>query len=135
MLRAQLSNAVAGLMLLAAVIACGFSASTARITDAYLATDPDGANATATFFPEETFYLIVNLANAPDETTVKAVWVAVDADDVDFDTVIDEAEIESGDGQLTFDLTNEDLWPVGNYKVDVYLNDTVERTLEFTVEE
>jgi hypothetical protein len=134
MTRNKLSLFVAVVALAAAVLACGFSASTARITEAFLSADPDGAEPTNVFFPEETFYLIVELANAPEDTRVKAVWVAVDVDEVDFDTVIDEAELETCDGRLTFDLANDELWPAGNYKVDVYLNDNVVETLEFSVE-
>jgi hypothetical protein len=126
---------IAVLALFAAGLACSFSASTANISDAYLARDPDGTDPTTVFLPDEPFYLIVELANAPDDTVVKAVWVAVDADGVDFDTVIDEAELTTGSGQLTFDLTNDGLWPAGNYKVDIYLNDTVKETLEFSVED
>lgn len=134
MTRSQVSTIFVGLALVAAAIACGFSASTARITDAFMTQDPATGVATTVFAPEDTFYLLVELANAPDSTDVKAVWVAVDVDNVDFDTVIDEAELTTGDGQLTFDLANDDLWPVGNYKVDLYLNDNLERTLEFSVE-
>jgi outer membrane usher protein FimD/PapC len=106
MTRNKLSLFVAVVALAAAVLACGFSASTARITEAFLSADPDGAEPTNVFFPDE----------------------------VDFDTVIDEAELETGDGRLTFDLANDELWPAGNYKVDVYLNDNVVETLEFSVE-
>jgi hypothetical protein len=135
----KLQNTLAGritvLALFAASLACGVSASTANISDAYLARDPEGTDPTTVFLPDEPFYLIVELANAPDDTVVKAVWVAVDVDDVDFDTVIDEAELTTSSGQLTFDLSNDDLWPAGNYKVDVYVNDNVAETVEFSVEE
>ena len=135
----KLQNTLAGritvLALFAASMACGVSASTANISDAYLARDPEGTDPTTVFLPDEPFYLIVELANAPDDTVVKAVWVAVDVDDVDFDTVIDEAELTTSSGQLTFDLSNDDLWPAGNYKVDVYVNDNVAETVEFSVEE
>jgi hypothetical protein len=120
--------------LLAAMIACGFSASTARLSNAFMARDPEGDEPTTVFAPGETFYLIADLANAVDDTEVKAVWVAIDVDGVDFDTVIDEATLTTGDGRLTFDLANDSSWPVGNYKVDVYLNDNLARTLEFSVE-
>ena len=135
----KLQNTLAGritvLALFAASLACGVSASTANISDAYLARDPEGTDPTTVFLPDEPFYLIVELANAPDDTVVKAVWVAVDVDDVDFDTVIDEAELTTSSGQLTFDLSNDGLWPAGNYKVDVYVNDNVAETVEFSVEE
>lgn len=134
MTRNQVSAGFVTLVLVAAVLACGFSASTARITDAYLAADRDGNEATEAFFPEEAFYLIVDLANAPDSTEVQATWVAVDVEGVDPETEIDSAALTSGDGRLTFDLTNDDLWPIGLYRVDVYLNSKLERSLEFEVQ-
>lgn len=134
MTRVEFPKYLAALALLTAVIACGFSATTAHFSEAYLSADPDGTEPTTVFFPEETFYVIAELANAPGDTNVKAVWVAVDVDNVDFDTVIDEAELETGDGRLTFDLANDELWPAGNYKVDLYINDVVVETLEFSVE-
>ena len=134
-LQKTLAGRITVLALFAASLACGVSASTANISDAYLARDPEGTDPTTVFLPDEPFYLIVELANAPDDTVVKAVWVAVDVDDVDFDTVIDEAELTTSSGQLTFDLSNDDLWPAGNYKVDVYVNDNVAETVEFSVEE
>jgi len=49
--------------------------------------------------------------------------------------LIDEAEITAEEGNIfTFDLTNNGLWPVGKYKVDLYLNDKLDRTLEFEVQ-
>ena len=132
--RRSVSTGFVFLTILAAMIACGFSASTARLTNAFMAHDPEGNDATTVFAPDETIYLIADLANAVDDTEVKAVWVAVDVDGVDYDTVIDEATLTTGDGRLTFDLANDSLWPAGNYKVDVYLNENLARTLEFSVE-
>jgi hypothetical protein len=134
----QTGNRIRGVFvavaLIAALIACGFSASTARITNAFLAADPDGAQPTESFQPDETFYLLVDLANAPDDTQVKAAWTAADVEGEAPDTLIDEAELTTGDGRLTFNLTNDGPWPAGAYKVDIYLNEKLERTLEFAVE-
>ena len=50
---------------------------------------------------------------------------------------IDESRITADEsGQLTFDLTNDGPWPVGEYEVDLFLNDgeEPERTLEFEVQ-
>jgi len=60
-------------------------------------------------------------------------WYAVDAEGVDPNYFIAEAEYTGG-GELTFDLVNNDmLWPVGKYKVEIYLNDELDKTLEFSV--
>lgn len=114
-------------------MACNFSASTANIKDAKMYRDSEGTDATTTFAQDDTFYCIVELANAPDDTKVKAVWTAVAVEGEDPNTLIDEAELEFGDGTLTFDLANNGAWPVGAYKVDLYLNDKLDRTLDFEV--
>jgi hypothetical protein len=117
-----------------AMLACSFSASTANVSSATLARDPDGAEPTTVFGQEDIFYLIVELANAPDDTLTKATWTAVEAEGTDPDFLIDESELEHGSGKLTFNLENDNLWPAGRYKVDLYLNGELERTLEFEVQ-
>ena len=122
-----------GILLLVAA-ACGFSASTANITDAYTARSENGEyQQTAVFAQEDVFYAIIEVANAPDDTVAKAMWYAVEAEGVDPNYMIAEAEYTGG-GEITFDLTNNDmLWPAGKYKVEIYLNDELEKTLEFSV--
>ncbi len=85
--------------------ACSFSATTANISDAKMARDQEGKNPTKVFSPDETFYCVASLSNAPDDTTVKAVWTAVDVEGTKPDTKIDEVSTTGGSGQLEFDLT------------------------------
>lgn len=115
--------------------ACGFSASTAKISAANTARMVGSSyENTTTFEQDEAFYLLVTLANAPDDTVTKAVWIAANAEGLAKNTKMDEAEFESGEQEITFDLSNSSAWPVGEYKVELYLNDKLDRTLEFTVE-
>jgi hypothetical protein len=116
------------------VLACGFSVSTANIKDATMAHDYDGNEPTTVYDGRATFYCIAELANAPDDTTVKAVWTAVQVDGVAPDTFIDEYELTTGSGTVHFELSNNQLWPRGKYKVDLYLNDELDQTLEFEVQ-
>jgi hypothetical protein len=125
---------IAMFFLMSVTLACGFSVSTANIKDAYMARDEAGTDRTTVFTSEDTFYCIVDLANAPDDTTVKAVWYAVDAQDVDPNFKIDEYSLTSGDNVIPFSLSNDMLWPSGTYKVELYLNDELDRTLEFSVQ-
>lgn len=122
------------IVLLLAAMACNFSASTAKIAGAEMARDSEGADPTTVFAAEDVFFCNVDLQNAPDDTVVKAVWTAVDVEDTDPNTEIDTTEITSGSSILNFQLSNTNLWPSGNYKVDLYLNDKLDRTVEFTVE-
>jgi len=119
--------------LLASLLALGCSVSTANIGDAWMARDEEGTERTTTFGPGEVFYCVVELKNAPDDTTVKASWTAVDVEGADPNTFLDEAVLSSGSGSLHFELSNDNLWPNGRYKVDLYLNDELDRTLEFEV--
>ena len=129
--RAILLLLVVPLLLLTA---CEFSASTANIGSAILARDEAGTEPTTAFSPTDTFYLLVELNNAPDDTTVRAVWYAVDVGDVaPANTLIDEATLTSGSGTLTFDLVSDSQWPPGTYRVELYLNDELSQTLEFSV--
>jgi len=114
------------------VIACSFS--TANIKDATLARDSEGNQPTTIFASDDTFYCIIELANAPDDTTVESVWIAVEAEGVQANFVIDQVELISGDGTLTFDLTNDKPWPTGKYKVDIYLNGKLDRAIQFQVQ-
>jgi serine protease Do len=121
------------LALPALLAACSFSATTANIRDAKLSRDEAGKEVTNTFAQADTFYLTAQLRNAPDDTTVRAVWTAVEADEVESNTKLDEKELETGSGHLTFNLQNDQLWPVGKYKVDLYVDDKLVQTLEFAV--
>jgi hypothetical protein len=130
----KLSILLALAAIVLASLACSFSASTANISSAALAKDEAGTQPTTTFAPEDTFYVNVELANAPDDTVVKTVWTAVEVEGADPNTPLDETELESGSGTLYFNLTNSGPWPAGKYKVDIYLNEELDRTLEFVVE-
>jgi hypothetical protein len=122
-----------GLVLALAALACGGSFSTANISNAWMTASDSGGTATTVFAPDQTFYCKVELKNAPDDTQIKAVWTAVQADGTEPNLYLDETTLTSGDATLTFNLSNSQLWPNGKYKVDLYLNDTLNHTLEFEV--
>lgn len=127
----QLAMVLAAFLL--AALACEFSASTAKIEDAWLAHDQAGEQPTIIFAQDEVVYCVVELANAPDDTRVKVVWTAVQVEGEEPNTYLYENELTSGSATLYFELSNSQLWPVGQYKADVYLNDELDRTLDFTV--
>lgn len=112
---------IVSLALLFLLVACGgdgeISVSTANISDARLTKDEEGTRSTTTFAPADTFYLLVDLANAPDDTTVKAEWTAVSAEGADPNTVLDNVELTNGSGTLTFDLQNDNPWPLAITKL------------------
>ncbi len=120
-------------MLMLFILACGFNVSTANIADAWMATDESGSSRVTSYSPFDDFYVMVDLRNAPDSTSLKAVWTAVNAEGVPANEVINETTATMGSGLLHFKLTYPDPWPAGKYKVDIYLNDKLDKTIEFEV--
>ncbi len=127
------------MLLILFLAACGgdggeISFSTANIQNARLAQDADGASVTTKFGQEDTIYVLADLNNAPDDTIVKAVFTAVNAEGESPNTHIEDADLTTGSGTLTFNLSPTGMWPNGDYKVELYLNDKLDQTLTYTVE-
>ena len=124
------------LVLILASLACNFSATTANISNAHMATDESDSTQTTTYSPDtQTFYSFYDLKNAPDDTVVKGVWTLVSAEGYESNSVIDSAEITGGDDSYYFSLDRAaEAWPVGQYKIDLYINDKLAETVEFQVQ-
>lgn len=120
--------------LLGATLACGGSVSTANVADAWMSTDEEGNNRTTVFAQDADFFAQADLKNAPDDTSLKAVWTAVDVQDTDPGLVINETEFATGSGLVHFTLSNDSLWPTGTYKVEIYLAGELVKTLEYSVQ-
>jgi hypothetical protein len=133
MKRNTLSMLIVGIVLVLATLACNFSASTANIKEVVMAKDEAGTQVTTEFSPTDTFYCLVTLANAPSDTKIKAAWTAVKVEGAAENTALDQSELTMGDGTATFNMKNNGPWPVGSYKVDLYLNDKLTKTVEFSV--
>jgi hypothetical protein len=133
----RLTPLIAALVLL--VSACSVSFSTANVSDAWLSTDEAGQQRTTTFGQDAVFYAKVDVRNAPEDTRVRSVWYVVEAENVEPNFKIEEVTYtvpQSGNAMVTFNLSNNMLWPRGRYKVEIYLNDATEpaRTLTFEVQ-
>jgi hypothetical protein len=132
-----LAMSICATLLTLTVPACSFNASTAEISDAKMARDPDGKHPTNMFSPDDRFWCVAYLSNAPDATKVTAVWTAVDVEGKKPDEELGRVSTKSGSGErLPFSLGNAAPWPAGDYKVDLYLNDAKKptKTLEFKVQ-
>jgi len=116
-------------------LACGFSFSTAKINNAYMARDIDGVlEQVDGYSQDEVLLCVVDLSNAPDDTVVTASWYAVNVEDTEPNFLIDQASITSGSNQLFFDLSNNILWPRGSYRVDLSINEEFAQSVEFLIQ-
>jgi hypothetical protein len=102
--------------------------TTLTMTDVRMATDENGENPTEVFSPNDTFYCVGNLEDAPDDTKITAVWIAADIEGVEPDTKIKQFSARGGSGLFRFNLSPGDSWPTGEYGVELYLNDAKEPT-------
>ena len=142
-MRRALAAVVLLLLVAIALAGCSASFSTAHISNAVLAKDAKGPNydpvdPTSAFPTDQAvIHLVVTVKNAPSGTKLRAVWTVVDVGDAAAPgRVIDKADItmdNSGSVDFTLSVPSTGVWPVGKYKVDVYLNDKFDKTLEYTI--
>jgi len=104
-----------------------------------MAFDEDGNNPTTVFSPSDTFYVVGDLYDAPAGTILDANWLAVQIEDYEENELIYEQTIEdfteeSFTGTIFFQLSNDSGWPIGEYKVDVFLDGNFVESVTFRVQ-
>lgn len=78
-------------------------------------------------------YAIVKLDNGVSDSRVKAVWYLLEGSEnkvAERDFPIESA----GNHTIAFNITSDQSLPSGKYKVEIYLNDKLDQTLNFTVQ-
>src|SRR2546423_2569863 len=93
------------------------------------------------FMPDDTFAVLVFLSEAKVGTKVKAVWTIVDAGGHEDEKILEKkvdltAEAIKGAeeaNRINFTLSHDKPYPTGDYKVDIYLNGELDKTVEFTI--
>jgi hypothetical protein len=108
---------------------------TLEMNEVTMATDKNGKNPTKVYSPDDTFYCVGYLVNAPEDTTITTVWIASDVETIKADTKIKQFSAKGGSGLFRFNLSNDGPWPIGKYEVELYLNDAKKptKTLAFEV--
>jgi hypothetical protein len=127
--------------LLVAMLACSLvtgGPAKVGLENLRMAFDEGGDNPTTVFSSSDIFYVVGDLKNAPAGTIVEAKWLAVQIEGYDPSELIYEQSIndftdESFSGTIYFQLSNDNGWPVGDYKVDVYLNGAFAQSVSFSV--
>jgi hypothetical protein len=129
---------LAMLSLIVTSLACAVGNTELGLSNLRMAFDQDGENVTTTFSSTDIFYAVADLANAPQGAQVEAKWTAVNAADtepnLEFQTQTLDITEETFTGTIYFQLSNDEGWPAGQYKVDLYLNGALVQTAEFSVQ-
>jgi len=95
-------------------------------------------NPTKIFSPTDKIYIVVAIKNAPDGTKVTAKWYVVDAGSAaKANSLIASTDLtRSGTLNLPFSITPANAahaWPAGSYRVEVYIDDSRVKTLDYSV--
>jgi hypothetical protein len=126
------------LWLIAFSAACAAQGTDLNVSNFRTALDKDGKEVTSTFSPSDVIYAVTDLASAPRGAKIEVKWIAINAADTEPNFQFDSQTIEITDeiftGTTFFQLSNDEPWPVGQYRVDLYLNDTLVESVEFNVE-
>jgi hypothetical protein len=141
-IRTHKLNSMLGISLLIAfVLACNFSATTANIGSLKLGKDKSVNQETTNFSPSDTIYAVATISNALSSVKVKGRLAIEDVKGHEkgpipgLETTLDLP----GSGTATFTFTPPPTdWPKGTYKIDVFmLNESGEqkdqKSASFTV--
>lgn len=92
-------------------------------------------NRTGEFLPVEPVHAIVAVKDAPANTKFRAVFFAVDAGGSTICNVkLGESEQTlGGSGNLDFTVSPPGNWALGKYRVDIYVNGTLDHTANYVV--
>jgi hypothetical protein len=125
------------LALIISTLACAVGGGEPSLTNPRMSTDSEGNNATTVYSSSDIFHAVADLSNVETGSVIDAKWYLVSAADYD------PGEIESSSvtiedkslyNYVSFELTSVDSWPVGEYKVELYLNGTLAHTMNFSVQ-
>lgn len=122
------------------VAACGSrSAQSGPRFASVILTDDEASKTEKTVFAPDTprVYVVFTMANAPQGTVIKSVWIAEKTEVADPNTTLDEATLTMGGAQNSGRFwysrpTNG--WPVGEYRVDLFIGERQAETRRFKIE-
>jgi hypothetical protein len=95
-----------------------------------------GESATSFAPDDHTVHCVINLNKAKAGTKVKFTWIGVDVEDTKKNTEITSVDYttNSFENKVHAHLTRPKDWPKGKYKVEVYINNALDKTISYTIE-
>ena len=124
------------LVILVAALACAVGSTGPGASNFYMATDEAGTNRTNVFSTTDDFYVFFNVSDVEPGTTFQSRWYALNVAGQDpnepFRTI--DYVYQEGVENIYFQLTSAEPWPVGNYKVEVFMDGTEVGEQEFSVQ-
>jgi len=99
--------------------------------------DYEPVDPTTEFGPQDTIHAIVTVKQAPTDTKFTVKWLITDVGDAaEPNYVLDVTEtVQTGSGNMDFTLTPKSGLAVGSYRVEIYVNDVLDRMVEYAIAE
>jgi len=125
--------------LLLATLACGLFNTEMSLDNLRTAFDEDGNNQTTVFAPSDIFYAVADMRNAPAGTMVEAKWLLEQAEGYEpgepyYEQSLTDFTDESFTGTIFFQLSNDVDWPIGDYRIELYLDGDFVQSTVFSVQ-
>jgi hypothetical protein len=132
--------ALAVVLVMLPILACDFSASVGDVGTGLktavvcrdLADDYAPVGPTDVFAPGDAFNVSVEYSDLEEGQTIGAKWYQ--GDELVYELSLDLDVSTAGEGYAGFTLTNSELWPVGDYHADIYLDGEFDHSVDFRVE-
>ena len=120
--------------LIFASLACNFGGEPGA-SNFYMAKDADGEIQATVFSPTDDFYIFFDVNSVDVGTYFEGRWFALDIEGEDPNTPFSTIDYNLEDGVSTvyFQLFSDTEWPVGNYRVDIYMEGTKVGEQQFSV--
>lgn len=118
-----------------ALAACGTGETVAELyTASGDGTNPDELTGTTRFKPDDDLNVVIRLNPHSKSLALRAVFVGPDGMQIGTDTL--EADPTVGEALLGLDWEAQGAgnWPAGDWQVQVFVNEELHSTLDFTVE-
>lgn len=132
----KFSILLAALMLVLVQLACAVGEP--ALTNPRTSTDSEGNSVTTTFPTSGSFFAVADLSNVEVGSVVDAIWYLDSADTADGydlgELLRSSLTTDADTGYVSFELYSDIAWPVGEYRVEFYLNGGLAHTLNFSVQ-
>ena len=104
------------------------------IFNGFLASDIKGVFTTNKYKPDQVIYLFFDINDPSNKNVIRIVWSVVDVKGFLPGAVrSDITDVATVKNYRTLSNHSANPWPAGKYKVDLYLNDNLQQTIEFEI--
>ena len=115
-------------------LACNFGGEPG-VSNIRMTTDDSGETTTTSYATADDFYVFFDVTLVDAGTPFEGRWFALNIEGEDPNTPFSTIEynLEDGVGQVYFQLYSDVEWPVGDYRVDIYMDGEKVGGQEFSV--